>query len=194
VGVFATDNPIKDEFYPRLYHLFKMILSILIVTIIAAPIEKRMLMCSATCHENDFTHLFTETAGEYAANCLKNMEIGNPSLASKVLYLDSINGSCTNEIYDAVEQVVNLLKDPSFIAIPCRAQCNGNSSNLSDEAQSDCYSTMSPGIFVETQQEAYDRFNEVYQIMGQCTFRQYNQRENILRRNLLEPKNVPLLV
>jgi hypothetical protein len=161
----------------------------LIFGILAGQTLAIILICSGLCFLNNQTaRIDIENAIGFATNCFQNTTLKSSSENSAQLYLDSTSGSCTDEIYEMLNEFMVSIGGVD-IAIPCQSKCSALDDNTEAtiEAAADCFSYFSPPILAMTPEEMYDFYANTFVLQGQCTYRQYNEREQAIRKYLIDP-------
>ena len=166
------------------------VLQELFISACAVQVQARILICSGLCLLNEQTERITVTnAVDFATSCFQNATaLDTQSAISDHLYLDSTNGSCTDDIYDLLNDFIASLGGVD-IAIPCQSKCSALDYNTEAtiQAAGECFSYFSPPIVPVTPEESYEFYASNYALEGQCTYRQYNERQQAIRKYIIDP-------
>jgi hypothetical protein len=161
------------------------IIAALIATVSAAPLESRILKCTSFCGTNEPVFVTADNAREVATACFQETSFTSLTDVSHHFYLDSVNGSCTKEVFTAVQSVVNSLQLKAEGGSYCKASCRDAKAKVSREAAAQCISYQSPPFMpFQDSDDKYNFYAEVYQLKGRCSFKQSNDREAAVREKI----------
>lgn len=151
---------------------------------------KRILNCQATCGDRFVKERIVSNSKELAEKCFSPVSrLDNAQSFASNLYLDSVLGSCSDEIYAEIQTVLDSyqVKEPEG---KCEAKCMSNPSEVSVKAASVCFSYMSPPIIKQDYNYYYTTFKDMYVLSGNCTFKELNNLEQTIRKFIIDPKLV----
>lgn len=138
--------------------------------------------CLATCGSNLPITITKENARNVANDCFSKSGLTKVRDLAPLLHLTSNSNACTDEIYSLVDSVIQYdLSDE----IVCQSVCNGNSNrktSLYDAVE--CFSYISPPLIQMDDQEMHKLFSDAFQIVGQCHYKQFNEREQAIQATI----------
>jgi hypothetical protein len=119
-------------------------------------------------HEDDTEHI-----ADFVTKCVQNKSVFSD--AQRQLYLNSVNGSCTEKVFAAIDQTLIKIAGPTIAA--CTATCRGETVDPTPNGFHKCIQDLGESL------TTYDPefLNSQFQLQGQCSFEEYNHIQTIIR-------------